>query len=528
MDLSVEKFRPFKGLTKEVIVRFFGRGRTMKRGGKFAAEGYLSDITITHGESDATVSSSCWASQTKNKAHKIFLAIDTSSYEPLEHRCKCAAGRGKCSHLCALYHYLCAGGAFLRSLEGFQDVQSGGEVARQGDDEAAACTSRPRTWGIPKRRVEPEVPIENIIFQKAPSMDKPFTPLPAAGDQNEPGPGRQPVENLFSVAELKQFRNKLKACEEESVLSRYLVWSSNSEDSGDSDTNATGDDRPERGIVLSSRFDQRRPGPVQYASCMKPVLDSINASVGQPSPVQIKEWCDQLVRCVCVPSEERLSICRLTQAQSSSPLWYRERVCRLTSSSFGLICKRRDSHMMSLVDQLLYKEPPVTVSALRQGRSMEPKIVEAYVAQKLKDECLVDVEETGLHIHPTIGYLAASPDQLVNDTSCEPGVGILEVKYLASVEGDPGLAIGRKSNYCLERRADQTCLKKSHSYYYQVQSQMACTGRSWCDFACMTKTGELFCERILFDRDFWAACAEKLTRFYLDFYAPEIVHPMLR
>lgn len=57
---------------------------------------------------------------------------------------------------------------------------------------------------------------------------------------------------------------------------------------------------------------------------------------------------------------------------------------------------------------------------------------------------------------------------------------------------------------------------------------MACTGRSWCDFACMTKTGELFCERILFDRDFWAACAEKLTRFYLDFYAPEIVHPMLR
>ena len=83
MDLSVEKFRPFKGLTKEVIVRFFGRGRTMKRRGKFAAEGYLSDITITHGESDATVSSSCWASQTKNKAHKIFLAIDTSSYEPL-------------------------------------------------------------------------------------------------------------------------------------------------------------------------------------------------------------------------------------------------------------------------------------------------------------------------------------------------------------------------------------------------------------------------------------------------------------
>ena len=126
--------------TGDVIKRIFGGGRTGKRGGKFAAEGCLSDMTITDVGADLTVSAS-WVSQTKNKQHKLFLAIDTGSFESLEHRCKCAAGQGKCSHLCALYHYLCAGGVFLRSLEGnlCSNVGDGADA-----DAATSCTSKPR------------------------------------------------------------------------------------------------------------------------------------------------------------------------------------------------------------------------------------------------------------------------------------------------------------------------------------------------------------------------------------------------
>ena len=61
----------------------------------------------------------------------------------------------------------------------------------------------------------------------------------------------------------------------------------------------------------------------------------------------------------------------------------------------------------------------------------------------MEQEDTVDVSSTGLHIHPTLGFLAASPDRLVTDTSD----GVLEVKYLVSINGQPDDAIRTKSNY---------------------------------------------------------------------------------
>ena len=73
--------------------------------------------------------------------------------------------------------------------------------------------------------------------------------------------------------------------------------------------------------------------------------------------------------------------------------------------------------MESLVELLLYTEPPVTVSALHLGRTKEPVIVEPYIALKEFVLCLVDVAGTGLHVHPRYGFLAGSPDRLVEDSS---------------------------------------------------------------------------------------------------------------
>ena len=124
MNLPVADFRPFKDLRKKAIKNIFGRGRTFSRGLKFAAEGFLTDMTIKIGDGDAVVKTSCFASQTKEKKHKVFLAIDTSKdqFQVVENRCSCAAGNGLCSHQCAVYHLLCAGGAFVRSLEIERDL----------------------------------------------------------------------------------------------------------------------------------------------------------------------------------------------------------------------------------------------------------------------------------------------------------------------------------------------------------------------------------------------------------------------
>ena len=158
---------------------------------------------------------------------------------------------------------------------------------------------------------------------------------------------------------------------------------------------------------------------------------------------------------------------------------------------------------------------------------MEGKVVEAYVKLKQEEESLVEVETTGLHIHPTLGFLAASPDRLVEDSSVMPSSGLLEVKFLASVNGPPEeVARGQlKSSFCLEALSDGKVRLKSSHNFYQVQGQMACIGHSWCDFVCQSKTGHLFCERVLRDESFWLNCIPLLTSFFEDFLAPEIVCP---
>ena len=66
-------------------------------------------------------------------------------------------------------------------------------------------------------------------------------------------------------------------------------------------------------------------------------------------------------------------------------------------------------------------------------------------------------------------------------------------------------------------------LKRSHNYFYQVQS-MGCTGRQWCDFVCLSNTGEIF-ERIFFNQTFWESCVARLAHFFCVFFAPMIVYP---
>ena len=279
---------------------------------------------------------------------------------------------------------------------------------------------------------------------------------------------------------------------------------------------------------LQLMFDCRRPRPLRYPSSLTNLVTTINRST-EPTPADVKQWCDQLEQDLTLTPSAAEKVCTETNAQASSPAWYRERVCRLTASNFGLVCKRRPTHRSSLVDQLLYVDPPAAVSALQLGRSQEPTIVKKYVDKMESEDVLVEVSTTGLHVHPSIGFLAASPDRLVIDSSCEPSAGLLEAKYFVSVSGPPEDAIGKRANYCLKKTADgSTHLSKSHNFYFQVQGQMACSSRPWCDFVCMTRTGHLFIERVSFDEKFWIECVSKLTGFFRSHLAPEIVCPRQR
>ena len=75
----------------------------------------------------------------------------------------------------------------------------------------------------------------------------------------------------------------------------------------------------------------------------------------------------------------------------------------------------------------------------------------------------------------------------------------------------------------VSRKNGKPKLKHTHNYYYQVQGQLAITGRLWCDFIIYTAK-DICVERILFDSEFWSSMEAKLVDFYINCVLPLIVH----
>ena len=75
---------------------------------------------------------------------------------------------------------------------------------------------------------------------------------------------------------------------------------------------------------------------------------------------------------------------------------------------------------------------------------------------------------------------------------------------------------------CLEVIDNVIALKKSHSYYYQVQMQLAVTGYSWRDFFSMYNKNS-YQQKIYFDKAFWLVNKCKLEIFYSKIVVKELL-----
>ena len=148
-----------------------------------------------------------------------------------------------------------------------------------------------------------------------------------------------------------------------------------------------------------------------------------------------------------------------------SEAWFQVRIGKVTASRVADIIAKtksgystsRDNYMAQLVCERLtgQKGESFTNAAMQHGTETEPLARAAYEA--LKD---VLVDEVGFVPHPSIKMAGASPDGLVGDD------GLLEIKC-------PNTATHI-----------DTLLSESvpTKYFTQMQFQMACTGREWCDF----------------------------------------------
>jgi putative phage-type endonuclease len=196
--------------------------------------------------------------------------------------------------------------------------------------------------------------------------------------------------------------------------------------------------------------------------------------------------------------------------EQRTPEWFADRLCKVTSSRMPDVMAKTKTgqrsaswanYMAEKIAENLTGVPAekFTTPAMQHGVDTEDDGRSAYQFEVAKL-----VTTVGFVQHPTITMAGASPDGLVGDD------GLLEIKC-------PNTATH------IDTLLGQSVPSK---YITQMQFQMACTGRQWCDFVSydprMPETMRLFVKRIQRDdkhiaeieatvREFLSELEEKLS-----------------
>ena len=187
---------------------------------------------------------------------------------------------------------------------------------------------------------------------------------------------------------------------------------------------------------------------------------------------------------------ERLTRGQGTDTEVAVNLWLAERRKRITSSVTGNITKRRSTTKVAhLVKTLLYSTFRGNATT-QHGYEQEPATWEAYLSAKHECSPGISTQRSGLVIHPTHHWLAASPDDLVTDPTSSDPLGVVEYKNPYKFRETTLVdAATQDKTFCLTCNNGSLSLKRKHAYYYQVQAVMLCTQHKWCDFIVHTFIG---------------------------------------
>lgn len=166
--------------------------------------------------------------------------------------------------------------------------------------------------------------------------------------------------------------------------------------------------------------------------------------------------------------------------------WMAQRCGRVTASRVADVIARtksgygasRANYMAELIAERLtgVKSEGYVNGAMQHGIDTEPQARFAY-----EFHCDVSVVQVGFIEHPRIGMTGASPDGLVGDD------GLVEIKCPSIATHIDTLLTGAIAE----------------KYITQMQWQMACTGRAWCDFVSfdnrMPESMSIFIQRVARD-----------------------------
>jgi len=179
--------------------------------------------------------------------------------------------------------------------------------------------------------------------------------------------------------------------------------------------------------------------------------------------------------------------------------WFAARCGKVTASRVADVIAKtktgysasRANYLADLVVERLTGKPAATFSnaAMEWGTEQEPAARAAYSAKTG-----ILVEEVGFIDHPTVAMSGASPDGFAEE-------GLVEIKC-------PNTATHLE--YILDGKPPQ-------KYITQMQWQMACTGRPWCDFVSydprLPERLQLLVVRVPRDDEYIAMLETEVTKF---------------
>ncbi|XP_038672775.1 uncharacterized protein LOC119976364 [Scyliorhinus canicula] len=228
-------------------------------------------------------------------------------------------------------------------------------------------------------------------------------------------------------------------------------------------------------------------------------------------------------------SKQRIAdIEKETRGQRENPAWFEQRRNRITASvahkisHCNFVNGKSTEVPQSYLKPIVGQGSKISTPAMKWGVENESVAVKKY--EKLKSEKTgreISVQQCGLFVDPVKNWLAASPDGVVVDKATGDTIGLLEVKCPYKHRNHTISQSCEDRNFCLENKKGEPQLKKGHSYFTQIQCQLAVLDLPKADLVVYTNR-EVAIIPVEFDEKFWKKSVDKLEDFYTRAVLPEI------
>ena len=424
----------------------------------------------------------------KKIQYSIVFIISCSTSAITHAACGCPAGKGPlatCKHI----------GAFCFTLE---------EFCRLGKlRDLVTCTDQLQSWHHPKPAKPQMIAVAELVSRRKEIKTPPISSLPKRKKSFwDPRPAHLRGTDAY---EIERLRCDLLQAGSNCGLLQVLPVSPGVAMQDHSYTTPS--------TVTASRSETPRlsessdPDSHWFTSAYS--LDEVNA-------VRLS---------LIVSSEERESIMQATVVQAKSGAWHQLRAKRITGSKAGKILLQIKKSV-SLLTTIMYPKP-FTTAATQWGEMNEPIAKLQYAKYWNERGVKVRVAECGLIIHPSKGFLAASPDGIVQDTNRDE-TGLLEIKCPYTKRDSNMTEACVDGNFFCTMTNLQLQLKRHHNYYHQIQLQLYChPDAAWCDFfVCTLK--DCGCEGIYRDIAWQQQSVPELECYFDEWIAPELTRPQYK